>query len=171
MEERVILVDKNDNEIGSAEKMEAHRNGGKKHRAFSVVIFNDKGETMLQQRAMEKYHCGGMWTNTCCSHPRIGENTKDAAHRRLFEEMGFDTELKEIFAFNYTAKVNNELTENEYDHVFIGQYNQNPNINEDEVMDWRWIDKNSLNTEMIKHPKMYTEWFKIIWEEVKKKKF
>jgi len=169
MEEKVILVDKNDKEKGSAEKMEAHKNGGQKHRAFSVLIFNNKGEVMLQQRAMSKYHCGGMWTNTCCSHPFPGEDVEAGAHRRLKEEMGFDTELAKIMEFNYEAKVNNELSENEYDHVFVGEYNEEPVLNKNEAMEWKWITKKDLDKDMTENQDKYTVWFRIIWEEINKR--
>ena len=170
MEEKVILVDKNDNQLGILEKMAAHLNGGTKHRAFSVLIFNDKNELMLQQRAISKYHCGGLWTNTCCSHPRLNETTESAAHRRLMEEMGFDCELKEIFSFNYEAKVNNELTENEYDHVFIGKYNLEPKLNMSEAENWKWISISDLETEIKQKPDLFTVWFKIIFSTLREKK-
>lgn len=162
MKEKVILVDKDDKELGTLEKMAAHRNGGTKHRAFSVLVFNNKNELMLQQRAFSKYHCGGLWTNTCCSHPRPNETTEAAAHRRLMEEMGFDCELKEVFSFNYEAKVNNELTENEYDHVFLGKFNEEPKINKDEAESWKWISITDLETEVRQNPEKFTVWFKVI---------
>ena len=162
MKEKVILVDENDKEVGSLEKMAAHLNGGRKHRAFSVLVFNNKHELMLQQRALSKYHCGGMWTNTCCSHPRLNEETEAAAHRRLMEEMGIDCELKEVFSFNYEAKVNNELTENEFDHVFIGNFNDEPKINKDEAEAWKWISIAELEKEVRQNPEKFTVWFKVI---------
>lgn len=162
MAEQVILVDEQDKQLGTLEKMAAHLNGGTKHRAFSVLIFNDKNELMLQQRAISKYHCGGLWTNTCCSHPRPGEQTEAAAHRRLMEEMGFDCELKEVFGFNYEARVNNELTENEYDHVFMGKYNEEAKINRDEAENWKWISMTDLEKEVRQNPEKFTVWFKVI---------
>lgn len=162
MTEQVILVDEQDKQLGTLEKMAAHLNGGTKHRAFSVLIFNNKNELMLQQRALSKYHCGGQWTNTCCSHPRPDETTEAAAYRRLMEEMGFDCELKETFAFNYETKVNNELTENEYDHVFMGKYNLEPRINKDEAESWKWISIKDLESEINQKPDLFTVWFKII---------
>lgn len=164
--ESVILVNESDQEVGIEEKIEAHRNGGKRHRAFSVLIFNDKKELMLQQRAINKYHCGGLWTNTCCSHPRLGEKTIDAAHRRLKEEMGFDCELREIFSFKYTATLDNKLTENEYDHVLIGYYQNEPYINTEEVESWKWIRIKDLNKDLTKNPENYSFWFKEIWKEI-----
>ncbi|MEI8067540.1 MAG: isopentenyl-diphosphate Delta-isomerase [Candidatus Shapirobacteria bacterium] len=168
MNENVILVNDSDQEIGVEEKIEAHRNGGKRHRAFSILIFNDKDELMLQQRAFSKYHCGGLWTNTCCSHPRPGEKTEDAAHRRLVEEMGFDVELMEKFSFNYIAPLDHDLTENEHDHVFVGYYNLEPKINPDEVESWKWISKADLNKDIESNPQNYTFWFKRIWSEFNK---
>jgi isopentenyl-diphosphate delta-isomerase len=165
MNEFVILVDDQDKEIGIEEKIAAHQNGGKRHRAFSILIFNNKGELMLQQRAFKKYHCGGLWTNTCCSHPRPGEEILSAAHRRLQEEMGFDCELKEIFEFNYTAPLDHDLTENEHDHVFVGYYDLEPNINPLEAESWKWISIADLNEDIKNNPQNYTFWFKVILKE------
>jgi isopentenyl-diphosphate delta-isomerase len=167
--EQVVLVDENDKEIGTEEKMAAHQNGGKRHRAFSILIFNDKNELMLQQRAFSKYHAGGLWTNTCCSHPRPGESTVAAAHRRLIEEMGFDTELKEIFSFKYQVKLDHNLTENEYDHFFIGKYNLEPKINKEEAEAWKWITEENLNRDIKANLLKYTFWFKEIWKEFEKR--
>src|SRR5271155_1530492 len=130
--EQEILVDHEDNEIGLEEKMKAHQNGGTLHRAFSIFIFNKKGQTMLQQRAGTKYHGGGLWSNTVCSHPRKGESAVDAAHRRLREEMGFDCDMHEVFAFEYEAKMDKGLTEHEYDHVVFGRYEREPDPNPEE---------------------------------------
>ncbi len=168
MTENVILVDDNDNQIGVEEKIAAHQNGGKRHRAFSILIFNDKNELMLQQRALSKYHCGGLWTNTCCSHPRPGEETEAAAHRRLQEEMGFDCELREKFSFNYTAPLDHDLTENEHDHVFVGNYNLEPKINKEEAESWKWISMIELNKDVLENPDKYTFWFKVILAEFNK---
>ena len=134
MAEQVILVDEHDNAIGLMEKMEAHRLA-KLHRAFSVFAMNDKNEILLQRRALHKYHSGGLWTNTCCSHPRDGENVEEAAKRRLMEEMGFTCDVKRIFSFIYKAELDNDLTEHELDHVLIARWNDDPNVNPDEVAD------------------------------------
>ena len=168
--EQVILVDEDDNEIGVMEKMQAHVEA-KMHRAFSVFIFNSKNELMLHKRASHKYHSGGLWTNTCCSHPSPGETTINAAHRRLGEEMGFDCPLEEKFSFTYCKKLDNELTENELDHVFTGQYNDKPLLNPEEVEDWRWISLEELKKSIHSNPHDYTEWFKIIVQEYGEKIF
>ncbi|MFC1721715.1 isopentenyl-diphosphate Delta-isomerase [Patescibacteria group bacterium] len=162
--DKVILVDEQDNEIGSEEKMEAHRQS-KLHRCFSILIFNDSGELLLQQRAKDKYHCGGLWTNTCCSHPRPGEKLMDATKRRLQEEMGFVCEMQEVFDFIYKAKFSNELTEYEFDHVFIGKYNGVVNPNSVEVEDCKWISMTDLERDLLGDPDKYTAWFKIILEK------
>jgi isopentenyl-diphosphate delta-isomerase len=163
MQEMVILVDEHDNEIGLMEKQEAHVKAVL-HRAFSVMVFNDKGEMLLQQRALSKYHSGGLWTNTCCSHPRQGETTEQAAHRRLQEEMGFDCELKLHQTFIYKAPFENGLTEHELDHVFVGIYNQNPHINLDEVNDFHWISLSELDQQLRNQPEKFTVWFKMIMD-------
>ena len=157
--EKIILVDKKDSEIGFEEKMKVHKNG-QLHRAFSIFVFNSKSQLMLQKRANNKYHSGGLWTNTCCSHPRLKEKTETATHRRLKEEMGFDCELKEVFSFIYKVKLD-DLTEYEYDHVFIGNYDEKPNPNPVEVEDWQWISMAELNKDLSKNPSKYTHWFKI----------
>jgi len=159
--EQVILVDEQDNEMGVLEKMQAHREA-RLHRAFSVFVFNSQNELMLHKRASHKYHSGGLWTNTCCSHPRPGESAEQAAHRRLVEEMGFDCDVEEQFHFTYCRKLDNELTENELDHVFRGFYNEEPKLNIEEVEDWKWISKQDLYESINKEPTLYTEWFKII---------
>ncbi|MDE1768502.1 MAG: isopentenyl-diphosphate Delta-isomerase [Candidatus Micrarchaeota archaeon] len=159
--EQVVLVDHNDNEIGLEEKLKAHQNGGKLHRAISIFIFNNKGETMLQQRAAAKYHGGGLWSNTVCSHPRKGEDTLQAAHRRLKEEMGFDCEMKETFAFEYEADMGNGLTEHEYDHVLFGRYEKEPKPNPEEVQAWKWVSLQELKQLLAKNPKMFTPWVRI----------
>ena len=163
---QVILVDENDNEIGFEEKIKAHENGGKMHRAFSIFIFNPKEEMLLQQRAKIKYHCGGLWTNSCCSHPGPGESTKDASHRRLVEEMGFDCDLEETSSFTYKAPFENGLTEWEFDHVFIGHYDGSINPDPEEVEDFCYMDIDDLRDDIKKHPEKYTPWFKIILEKV-----
>jgi isopentenyl-diphosphate delta-isomerase len=164
MEEQVILVDENDNQIGVMPKMEAHEKGVL-HRAFSVFTFNDKGELMLQQRAAHKYHSPLLWTNTCCSHQRSGETNLEAGKRRLQEEMGFTTELKEVFSFIYKAPFDNGLTEHELDHVLVGYFDVEPNINKEEVEDYKWMLLEDVKSDIEKNPSIYTEWFKIIFKE------
>lgn len=159
MSEQVILVDQDDNEIGVEEKMQAHRDG-KLHRAFSIFVFNSRGEMLLQQRARAKYHSGGLWTNTCCSHPRTGESVKDAAHRRLQEEMGFDCELNHAFTFIYKAALDHELTENELDHVFIGYYDGEMHPDANEVESFKWMNPDELKSDLEQNPENYTVWFK-----------
>lgn len=164
MPEELILVDKKDIEIGIAEKMEVHRKG-KLHRAFSIIIFNSKGEMLIQQRAKTKYHSGGLWANACCSHPLKGENTEKAAHRRLKEEMGFDCRLKEVTSFIYKVEFDNGLTENEFDHIFVGFYNGGIKPNRNEVDDFRFSDTDELKKDIKLHPEKYTPWFRIIIEK------
>jgi len=163
-EELVILVDEQDNQIGLMPKMEAHEKAVL-HRAFSVFIFNDKNELMLQQRALHKYHSPGLWTNTCCSHQRDGETNLMAGTRRLQEEMGFVVPLKETTSFIYKAPFDNGLTEHELDHILLGTYNEAPLINEDEVASWKWMPLEDVKEDIHAHPEMYTEWFKIIFEK------
>jgi isopentenyl-diphosphate delta-isomerase len=148
------------------EKMEVHRKA-LLHRAFSVFVFNKKNELMLQQRAAGKYHSPLLWTNTCCSHPRPGETTKAAAHRRLAEEMGFDCDLTEIFSFIYKEPLDQGLTEHEFDHVFVGSFNGIPEINPGEVETWKWMSLENITTDMKTHPENYTVWFRIAFERVR----
>ena len=164
VEEKVILVDTNDNPIGLMNKLEAHEKAVL-HRAFSVFILNDKNELMLQQRAHLKYHSPLLWTNTCCSHQRENETNIQAGTRRLREEMGFETELKEMFHFIYKAPFDNGLTEHELDHVMLGNYNDTPFINKAEVESWKWMKIEDVKNDMIMNPNLYTVWFKIIFEE------
>ena len=164
IEENVILVNQNDEQIGLMPKLEAHEKA-LLHRAFSVFILNSKNEIMLQQRAHHKYHSPLLWTNTCCSHQREGETNTEAGSRRLFEEMGFKAELKELFHFIYKAPFDNGLTEHELDHVMIGYYNEEPNINPDEVEDWKWMSIEDVKADIEKQPEIYTVWFKIIFDE------
>ena len=164
IEEHVILVNENDEQIGVMPKLEAHEKA-LLHRAFSVFIFNNKNELMLQQRAAHKYHSPLLWTNTCCSHQRVGESNIEAGKRRLQEEMGFETKLKESIAFIYIAPFDNGLTEHEYDHILIGYYDDMPVINPDEVADWKWMALEAVKTDMAKQPEIYTEWFKIIFDK------
>ena len=162
-EEKVILVDKNDNQVGLMPKLEAHEKGVL-HRAFSIFIFNSKYELLLQKRASSKYHSGGLWTNTCCSHPREGEDILDAANRRLDEEMGIKTSLRKVYDFIYKAELDNQLTEHEFDHVFYGIFDNDPILNEDEAEDFKWVDMETLNNDIIKDEDNYTVWFKIAFE-------
>lgn len=164
MLEEVILVDEHDNEIGLMEKMEAHEKA-LLHRAFSVFVFNKKGELLLQQRALHKYHSGGLWTNTCCSHPRKGEEVIQSAHRRLMEEMGFDCELELKHKFIYKAPFTNGLTEHELDYIFTGEYEVAPKPNPDEVASYRWIEVVQLQKEIEEHPENFTVWFRIILDQ------
>jgi len=165
MIEQVILVDENDNPIGQMEKMEAHRQG-KLHRAFSVFIFNSENELLLQQRAISKYHSGGLWTNTCCSHPRINESNEAAANRRLREEMGMNCHLSYGFNFIYQAEFDDGLIEHELDHVFFGTSDQLPEINKDEVESYRYMSLTMLKDDIMQNPQLYTPWLKICLEMV-----
>lgn len=165
MNEMVILVDENDNEIGTEEKITAHEKA-KLHRAFSVFIFNLSGEMLLQQRARSKYHSGGLWTNACCSHPRPGEDIEQAAHRRLKEEMGFDCPLKKVFHFIYKTELDHGLNEYEFDHVFIGKYDGSINPDPQEVENFKWISMADLKNEIDILPERYTVWFKIALNEI-----
>lgn len=163
-EEQVILVNENDEKIGLMPKLEAHEKG-LLHRAFSVFVFNEKNELMLQQRALHKYHSPGLWTNTCCSHQRDGETSLEAGKRRLFEEMGFETPLKESISFIYTAPFDNGLTEHEFDHILLGTYTKEPFINESEVAAWKWMSLEDVKKDIEAQPELYTAWFKIIFDK------
>jgi isopentenyl-diphosphate delta-isomerase len=162
-EEKVILVDQEDNVIGTMPKIEAHKKAVL-HRAFSVFILNKKGELMLQKRALNKYHSPALWTNTCCSHQREGEGNLQAGKRRLKEEMGFTTPLEELFSFIYKVPFDNGLTEHEFDHVMLGYYDGLPKINFEEVASWKWTSLENVKKHMKKNPERYTAWFKIIYE-------
>jgi isopentenyl-diphosphate delta-isomerase len=162
-EEHVILVNEKDQEIGLMPKLEAHQKAVL-HRAFSVFIFNSENELMLQQRASNKYHSPNLWTNTCCSHQRSGESNIQAGTRRLYEEMGFTTPLKEITSFIYKAPFDNGLTEHELDHIMVGYYNEDPVINSDEVEDWKWMKIEDVKNDISLNPDLYTAWFKIIFK-------
>lgn len=166
-DQKVILVDENDNPIGEEDKMDAHKNGGKLHRAFSIFVFNSKGETLLQQRAATKYHAPMLWANTCCSHPFPREDIMHAAHRRLMEELDMDCGMHEAFSFVYKAPVGNGLTEWEFDHVVIGFSDDDPVPNKDEVMAYRWMGLDSLREDMKKNPDMYVPWLKISFDRLK----
>lgn len=163
-EEKVILVDVNDEPLGLMEKILAHEQA-LLHRAFSVFVLNDDKEVMLQQRAAHKYHSPLLWTNTCCSHQRAGESNIQAGKRRLQEEMGFETNLTELFHFIYKAPFDNGLTEHELDNVMIGKYNDKPNINKEEVENWKWMSIEAIKEDLQINPDLYTAWFKIIFEE------
>lgn len=157
---KIILVDNNDKSIGRGEKMEVHRSG-RLHRAFSVFIFNDKNELLLQKKTLHKYYTPSLWTNTCCSHPFFKNIRKDA-EKRLKKEMEFTCLLKEAFVFKYRSKLDNGLVENEYDHVFFGRFNQKPKPNPEEVNDFRWVSLSDLKKDIKTHPKIYTPWIKVI---------
>ncbi len=161
-EEQVILVNENDEKVGLMPKMEAHEKAVL-HRAFSVFIFNNKDELLLQQRAASKYHSPLLWTNTCCSHQRDGESNIEAGKRRLEEEMGFVCDLKEVTWFIYKAPFDNGLTEHELDHIMVGYYNQNPVINPEEVANFKWMHMQDVRKDIAKNPQNYTAWFKIIF--------
>lgn len=163
--EEVILVDNLDQPIGTMEKMEAHQKG-LLHRAFSVFIFNSKGLMLLQRRALSKYHSAGLWTNTCCSHPRPNESNIEAASRRLKEEMGIETELHFKGAFIYKTEFDNNLIEHEYDHVFVGVFNDHPIINVDEVENYEWKSTEDVKKEIAAQPHLFTSWFKIAMEKL-----
>lgn len=160
MRQEVILVDNKDRQTGTMEKMEAHIKG-MLHRAFSIFIFDEHGKMLLQQRAMNKYHSGGLWTNACCSHPSPGELTHEAALRRLKEEMGFETALSPMFHFTYEARFNNGLIEHEYDHVLYGKYDGIIEPNTDEVMNYKFKTIDEIKKEIEKHPEKFTAWFLI----------
>ena len=165
--EQVILVAQDDSQVGVMEKLQAHKEG-RLHRAISVFIFNSKGEMLLQQRASGKYHSANLWTNSCCSHPRPGETSKNAAVRRLREEMGMACELTEAFSFVYKAHLDHDLTEHEFDHVFKGVTDDRPEPDASEVAAWKYIALPALEADIHTHPENYTEWFKIClkdWRE------
>lgn len=164
MEEKVVLVDEQDRVLGLMEKQQAHV-AGLLHRAFSVFIFNEKGELLLQQRAASKYHSPLLWTNTCCSHPRENETYLEAAQRRLKEEMGFSCELKPSFHFIYKAQLGDNLFEHELDHVFTGTYSGEIHINPEEVEAFKWVSRQNLIQDMKENPENYTIWFRIIFDE------
>lgn len=162
--EQLILVNEQDQEIGVAEKMEAHQKG-LLHRAFSIFIFNDKNELLLQQRALEKYHSGGLWTNTCCSHPIVGETIQESIERKLFQEMGMKTKCNFAFSFIYKVQFSNDLFEHELDHVYIGFSNDKPEPNPEEVMNYKYASIEEISNLMKLHPNAFTEWFKICFQQ------
>jgi isopentenyl-diphosphate delta-isomerase len=161
----VVLVDELGIEIGYAEKMEAHREGWK-HRAFSIFLFNQEGQLLLQQRQHTKYHSGGLWTNTCCGHPRPEEQLEDAAQRRLWEEMNLQCSLQEAFYFSYQAELDHGLVEHELDHVFFGYHNGNPIPNPEEVSQWKWAYLEDILEDIERSPEKYTYWFQCIINRV-----
>lgn len=161
----IILVNEQDEQTGTGEKMDVHFKA-LLHRAFSVFIFNEKGEMLLQRRALSKYHSGGLWTNACCSHPRPGETTMAGAQRRLKEELGFSVPLTKIFDFIYKAPFNNGLTENEFDHVFIGKYNRTITANPEEVMDYCYKPMEEIKSELFLSPEKFTAWFHIAFPRI-----
>lgn len=160
----VVLVDENNQVIGVAEKLEAHKKG-LLHRGFSICVFNNAGELLIQRRNPAKYHSGNLWSNTVCSHPNPGESLTDAVHRRLFEEMGFDCAFKEIGCFQYEVKFENGLIENEWDYIFVGQYDGEVKPNPSEVSEYHWIEMDKLKEDIAKYPDKYTYWFKKILKE------
>lgn len=165
--EMVILVDANDVEQGMMEKHQAHENGGTRHRAFSIFIFNTKGEVLLQQRAAHKYHSGSLWTNTCCSHPQPGETVLEAASRRLMEEMGMTcNNLEYKFKFEYKAALDHGMTEWEIDHVVFGISDSQPNLNSEEVQDYKYVSLEELDQSINSEPEMYTAWLKDCFSKV-----
>lgn len=165
MEKNVILVNENDEVMGIAGKMEAHQKG-LLHRAFSIFVFNKNGDMLLQQRAMDKYHSGGLWTNACCSHPQPGEETGAAAKKRLREEMGFEIPVSKIFDFVYKSKFDNGLTEYEFDHVFVGEYEGEVNYNTEEVMNAEYKPMSAIHDSLKKDPEKYTSWFHIAFPKI-----
>lgn len=162
--EHVILVDEKDQQIGLMEKIQAHKEGIL-HRAFSVIIFNKNGDMLIHQRAKDKYHCGGLWTNACCSHPRDGESISTAAHRRLKEEMGFDTALNYIDSFIYKASFENGLIEHEFDHLLVGVYDGEIEPNNDEVANWKFVNLVQLKQDIHRNSSLYTAWFRTIIQD------
>lgn len=159
--EHVILVDKDDNQIGTMEKIEAHEKGVL-HRAFSVVLFDKRGRMLIHRRARQKYHSGNLWTNACCSHPNPGETLEEATQRRLKEEMGIELQPEYKYSFIYRAELDGNLVEHELDHVFVGTYSGTPEINHDEVAEWKYVDMDWLLNDITDRPDAYTEWFKLI---------
>ncbi len=163
--EQVILVDADDRELGTAAKLSVHVDGSL-HRACSVFVFDGDGGMLLQRRAATKYHSGGLWSNTCCGHPRPGESSEETAHRRLREEMGFDCPLHPVLGFVYRSELENGLFEHEYDHVFVGRFDGTPVSNPEEVDDWRWAKVDAVIADVIAHPRRYSAWFPIALEQL-----
>ncbi len=159
--DQVVLVDEDDRELGTMEKMQAHRQGSL-HRAFSVLVYNSRGEILIQQRAADKYHSAGLWTNTCCSHPRPDECIRQASARRLWEEMGIRAEPEYLYKFVYRAPLENDLVEHELDHVFRATFDGTPASNPDEVQDWKFMPIPELLADVAANPEKYTFWFRLI---------
>lgn len=159
--EHVILVNENDQEVGTLEKLEAHQKGTL-HRAFSVLLFNSKGKLLIQKRALSKYHSAGLWTNSCCSHPKPGESIEKAARRRLQEEMGIDVQPEYVYSFIYKANLDGGLVEHEFDHVLVGHFDGEPKINAHEVADWKFASLRELKDQVRDNPAAFTHWFKLI---------
>lgn len=162
---KVVLVDRYDNTIGEMDKLKAHE-AGLLHRAFSVFIFNNKNELLLQQRASNKYHGADLWTNTCCSHPQLNENLELSALERLHYEMGICCDLKWLFSFVYNSEVENNLIEHEFDHVFVGYFNEDPTINLEEAKSYKWLDATEVLIDLKQNPASYTVWFRRAFPEV-----
>lgn len=163
--EKLILVDRRDRQVGTMEKLEAHRKG-RLHRCFSIFLMNGKGQTLLQRRALSKYHSGGLWSNSCCGHPRPGEHTVKAAERRLREEFGIACSLKKIHHFLYWTKFKNGLTEHEFDHVLAGYFDGIPQPDPKEILEWKWMSLNELQTDIASSPESYTYWVKACLADV-----
>lgn len=166
--EKLILVDENDNEIGTISKADAHDADGTLHRAFSLFVFNDKGELLLQQRSPEKRLWGGYWSNSCCSHPRAGEEMDEAVHRRLEQELGIRAKLEFVYKFTYQADFGDEGAEHELCWVYLGSTSDEVNANSSEVSEWRWVKPEVLEAEIANNPNRFTPWFKLEWEQLKK---
>lgn len=164
MEQELILVDEENSITGYGKKLEVHQKG-LLHRAFSIFVVNKKGELMLQKRAIEKYHSGGLWANTCCSHPLKGEERETVIHKKLVQEMGFDCELKSLFKFIYRAELDNDMIEYELDQVYIGFYEEDPKPNPEEVCEWKWMDIELLKNDLMKSPNIYVYWLKAAFDE------
>ena len=164
MAQQLILVDEENNITGYGEKLKVHQDG-QLHRAFSIFVVNQAGQLMLQKRALEKYHSGGLWANTCCSHPLKGEDPEKTIHHRLMEEMGFDCNLKALFQFIYRVELDNDLTEYELDQVYIGYYEKEPVPNPDEVCEWQWMDIEKLKDDLEVSPDSYVYWLKAAFDE------
>jgi len=165
--DEVILVDTEDRELGQMEKLKAHQEG-RLHRAFSVFIFNSKGEMLIHRRALDKYHSAGLWSNTCCSHPQPGEPTAAAADRRLFEEMGMKASLEHVTHIVYRADFENGLIEHELDHVFVGTSDSEPKANPEEIFQWRYVSADELLREVDENPEIFTYWFRLLYKDVLK---
>ena len=164
MNQQLILVNENDEEIGFGEKLPVHQNA-QLHRAFSIFVLNERDQLLLQRRAYHKYHSGGLWANTCCSHPIRGEKQEDTIHRRLQEEMGFDCELQHMFHFIYRAELDNDLTEYEYDHVYLGRFDGTPIPNPEEVVAWKWMNLHHIRSDIQENPDAYTYWIRQAFDQ------